>query len=93
MDYHRTDRSVDGNALAGDLSEIFAVDMTAALLTCRTCSATEPLARGRAFGGGPGWVLRCESCQSVLARLVRSRGSVWLDLQGVSSIRMAIATP
>ena len=32
-----TDFAVDGNAMAGDLAEIFTVDVTAAVVTCAGC--------------------------------------------------------
>ena len=32
-----TDFALDGNAMAGDLAEIFGVDVTAAVVTCAGC--------------------------------------------------------
>jgi hypothetical protein len=34
---------LDGNAVAGLLQEVFAVEMTTALGACGTCGATEPV--------------------------------------------------
>lgn len=82
---------LDGNALAGAFSEIFSVDMTAAQVTCAGCGSTRRLAENQAFPGGPGAVLRCVGCGDVLARLVRSRDSVWLDFRGAAAMRIPVA--
>lgn len=83
------DAFVDGNAAAGDLLEVFATDMTAALVTCGGCGATARLARSRAYGRAPGLVLRCAGCAHVLVRIVRTPRDVVVDLAGISSIRVA----
>ena len=74
--------AVDGNAMAGSLSEIFAVDVTSIRVTCDECGSTKPLAEERAYVGGPGSVLRCAGCTSVLLRFVRTADTVWLDVRG-----------
>ena len=69
----------DGNALAGPLAEIFAVDLTAAEGRCTACGATGPLARLRVYGHAPGLVARCPNCGQVVLRLVRSADEAWLE--------------
>lgn len=86
------DAFVDGNAAAGDLLEVFATDMTAALVTCGGCGATARLARARAYGRAPGLVLRCAGCSHVLVRIVRTPRDVVVDLAGLRSIRVARVT-
>lgn len=88
MQYYDEDRAVDGNAIAGSLAEVFSVDMTSAQATCANCGSTDPLAQGKAFVGGPGTVLRCSHCHSILGRLVRARDSVWLDLRGMTTLQI-----
>lgn len=90
MQYYEEDRAVDGNAAAGSLAEVFSVDMTSAQATCADCGATHALAQVRAFLGGPGTVLRCSDCNSVLGRIVRARDSVWLDLRGVTALQIPV---
>lgn len=80
----------DGNALAGPLAEIFAVDVTAALGTCAGCRTNGPLARLRLYGHAPGLVARCPDCGQVMMRLVRSPTEAWLDLHGTLSLRIAL---
>lgn len=88
MRYYKDDRALDGNVLAGDLSEIFTSEMTSAEATCAGCKATNALADGVAYVDGPGAVLRCRSCHHVLARFVRARGAIWVELTGMSAIRI-----
>jgi hypothetical protein len=80
----------DGNALAGPLSEIFAVDLTAAEGRCTGCGATGPIARLHVYGPAPGLVARCPDCGQVVLRLVRGTDSAWLDLRGAVSLRIRI---
>ena len=82
----------DGNALAGPLSEIFAVDVTAAVGRCTGCGSTGPLARLRVFGPGPGLVARCPDCEQIVLRLVRGPEAAWLDLRGTESLRIQLGS-
>ncbi len=81
---------VDGNALAGPLREIFAVDVTAAVSTCVACGQTGPLASLRVYTDAPGIVARCDGCEAVILRLVRGPASVWLDLRGSVSLHIPL---
>ena len=92
MQYYEEDRAIDGNAMAGSLAEVFSVDMTSAQGTCAGCGLTECLAQGKAFVGGPGAVLRCSHCTSILGRIVRTGDFVWLDLRGLTALRIPVAT-
>ncbi|MGH6657412.1 MAG: DUF6510 family protein [Actinocrinis sp.] len=80
----------DGNALAGPLSEIFAIDVTTAIGQCTGCGNTGPMARLRVYGAEPGMVARCPECRQVVLRLVRSADTAWLDLRGTVSLRIAM---
>lgn len=84
------DLALDGNAVAGPLAEIFAVDVTTAQLRCDGCGATNTLAEGVAYVRGPGSVLRCADCSGVLARIVRTPDSVWLDLRGSAAWQIRV---
>ena len=79
---------LDGNAAGGVLSEVFARDVTAGMCTCDGCGATEPLAAAHAYMDGPGTVLRCMHCESVLLRVVRIRERVLLDTAGVRRLEL-----
>ncbi|GAA4599513.1 DUF6510 family protein [Planotetraspora phitsanulokensis] len=80
----------DGNALAGPLREIFAVDVTAAGGQCVHCGLTGPVASLRVYGHAPGLVARCPGCDEVVLRLVRGPESAWLDLRGTVSLRIPL---
>lgn len=80
----------DGNVLAGPLSEIFAVDVTAAVGRCAGCGNTGPVAGLRVYGPDPGLVARCPGCDQVILRLVRGPDAAWLDLRGAVSLRIPL---
>jgi hypothetical protein len=73
--------SLDGNAAAGALGELFAFDVTMAVTTCATCGDRRPIAELRAYLDAPGVVLRCASCGAAQIRLVRSGDRAWLDVR------------
>ncbi|GAA0382101.1 DUF6510 family protein [Microbispora corallina] len=85
-----TDDHLDGNALAGPLREIFAVDMTAAVGRCAGCGLTGPLATLHVYGPGPGFTARCPGCEEVVLRVVRGPDAAWLDLRGAVSLRIPL---
>ncbi|SEG79603.1 hypothetical protein SAMN05444920_104725 [Nonomuraea solani] len=85
-----TAEHLDGNALAGPLGEIFAVDVTAATGRCASCGLAGPVASLRVYGPDPGLVARCPGCEEVVLRLVRGPGTAWLDLRGTVSLRMNV---
>jgi len=78
-----TDDYLDGNAAAGELSNIFAMDVMAAEGQCAQCGATKRFAEAHLYMQGPGLVARCSVCQHVLLHLVHARERVFLDLRGM----------
>lgn len=80
----------DGNALAGPLSEVFAVDVTAALAICAGCGQRHRMAGLHVYGGELGLVARCPDCEGVVLRYARTPGGAWLDLRGAVSLRLAV---
>ena len=80
----------DGNALAGALGEIFAVDLTTADGRCAGCGFTGPIAGLRVYNHAPGLVARCPACEQVVLRLVRGPGHAWLDLHGTAVLRIPL---
>jgi ribosomal protein S27E len=81
---------LDGNALAGDLAEIFRVDITAATGQCAHCRHSGPVAETRVYASPAGMVARCPACGEVVLRLVRDGGRAWLDLRGLTCLQVAI---
>jgi hypothetical protein len=80
-------RMLDGNAVAGLLREVFAVEMTAAVGTCNGCGASEPIGAVHVFLGA-GAVLRCPHCDNTLVKIVRSDERMWVSLPGVRSLEI-----
>jgi uncharacterized protein DUF6510 len=78
------DDYLDGNAAAGELSNIFAMDVTAAKGQCAHCGAIKRFAEARVYMRCPGLVARCSVCQQVLLRLVSARERVFFDLRGMT---------
>ncbi|MEA5455847.1 DUF6510 family protein [Sinomonas sp. JGH33] len=80
------DDYLDGNALAGPLSEVFSIDITAALGTCSGCGAEGAIAEARLYVSAPAKILRCPSCGAVLLRLDEREGRLILDLSGFRNV-------
>ena len=80
---------LDGNAVAGLLYEIFAVEMTASLTECASCGREGALGTLWAFTQAPGVVLRCPACESVILRIVQTPDTIYLDVRGAVSLHLA----
>src|SRR6201982_2160119 len=77
---------LDGNAAAGELSRIFAVDITSAEGQCANCGAKRRFAEAHLYLQCPGLVARCSVCGHVLLRLANIQERVFLDLRGMTSL-------
>ena len=80
---------LDGNAVAGLLQELFAVEMTTALATCGACGATEAVGATRVFRGA-GMVMRCPHCDNALVTVVKDDTRVWIGFPGVRTVQIAV---
>ena len=80
---------LDGNAVAGLLQELFAVEMTTALATCGACGATEAVGAARVFRGA-GMVMRCPHCDNALVTVVKDDTRVWIGFPGVCTVQVAV---
>jgi hypothetical protein len=80
---------LDGNAIAGELQQIFGRDMTAAVARCAGCSRDAAMGALMAFTQGPGIVLRCPACQNAIARIVETPAAIYLEARGAAFLRMA----
>jgi uncharacterized protein DUF6510 len=84
------DDHLDGNAAAGELSNLFAVDITAAEGQSH-CGTTRPFAQAHLYMDGPGLVARCADCENVLMRFVKARQCVLLDLRGMAYLSVNLS--
>jgi hypothetical protein len=81
---------LDGNAIAGALGELFAVDVTVAMAQCGGCGTEGALAQVVVYLDAPGIVARCPACDNVLFPLVRAPDRAWLDLRGLTYLRLEV---
>lgn len=79
---------VDGNALAGPLSDLFAFDLTTAVGRCLNCGTSGMIGDAMVYLASPGTVARCPHCDAVLATVVEADDRIWLSLCGVSALEV-----
>jgi hypothetical protein len=82
---------LDGNAAAGELSKIFAMDVTAAEGQCAHCGVKRRFVEAHLYVQCPGVVARCAVCERVLLRLVNARQRAFLDMRGMTYLRLDTA--
>jgi hypothetical protein len=80
---------VDGNAVAGLLREVFAVEMTTAIALCDTCGATDPVGALHVFRGA-GIVMRCPHCDNVLITIVTDDTRVSIGFAGLRTLQVTV---
>ena len=81
--------TLDANAAAGMLMEIFGTEMTVAASRCTYCGNRAQIGTLRAYMHAPGLVLRCSVCTQVVMRVMRRPdGSYLVDARGAAYIRM-----
>ena len=81
---------LDGNAAAGELSRIIAMDVTIAEGQCAHCGAIKRFAEAHLYMQAPGVVARCVVCEHVLLRLVSARQHMFLDARGMTYLRLTV---
>jgi ssDNA-binding replication factor A large subunit len=85
------DMRLDGNGVAGLLQEVFAMEATAALVSCAHCGSVGAVGSAEVYAHAPGVVLRCPECTEVVMRFARVRGRLVADLRGVG--RLSVESP
>jgi hypothetical protein len=80
---------LDGNAVAGLLQEVFAVEMTTAVATCAGCGASGPVGATHVFRGA-GFVIRCPHCGNALVTIVEAGERVWIGFAGARTLQVAV---
>ena len=80
---------LDGNAVAGLLSEVFAGEVTTAVGTCDGCGASEAVGAIHVYRAA-GTVLRCPHCEDVLIKIVTDGERIWMDLRGLRTLQLAL---
>jgi hypothetical protein len=75
--------ALDGNAIAGELFEVFGSEMTSMTGRCRFCGAVNHVAQLRVYMRAPGSVGRCPACMRVVLVLTRIHGTARVDASGL----------
>jgi uncharacterized Zn finger protein len=78
--------TLDGNAIAGHLHEIFREEMTDVTATCAWCGFAAVIANGVVYPRLPGEVVRCRNCGGLLMVITRIRGVNCVDLRGIAAL-------
>ena len=74
---------LDGNVLAGSLSEVFHADMTMANTCCAGCDDVTVVARSIVEVDGSTFVVRCHQCGNIMATLSQAGEENRLDTSGM----------
>jgi hypothetical protein len=85
--------TLDGNAIAGVLADVFGEEMTTATGTCASCGAHGHAATFVVFTQAPGVVARCPACAAIVMVLVAIRGITCVDLRGLAALERAVVSP
>jgi hypothetical protein len=80
---------LDGNVLAGALSEVFDGDMTSATGRCRGCGDEAAIARAMVYSDARGYVVRCNSCGDVLMTIAQLPEGPVVTLRALGALRLA----
>ena len=75
---------LDGNALAGPLSELFEFDATMASARCSSCGDVAVIARAMVYLKPHAYIARCSACDAVLMVLLQKRDATEIDLSGIA---------
>ena len=77
---------LDGNAAAGRLAALFAVEPTTIMITCESCGREGPLGSLKLYGGAMGTILRCPECGTANLRFSDAGARATIDLRGSSRL-------
>jgi hypothetical protein len=80
--------ALDGNAIAGQLADLFGAEMTTATGECAHCGAIAQVAELVVYLRAPGTVVRCRTCSEVVMVLVDKRGIACVDLRGLALLEL-----
>ncbi|MEU2202079.1 DUF6510 family protein [Isoptericola sp. NPDC019482] len=79
--------ALDGSALAGTLSEVYAFETTRAVVRCSSCGHTDVLARTTVHLSAMGGVVRCATCAAVLLVVVERPDGVRVSASGAAWVQ------
>jgi len=74
---------LDGNVLAGPISDLFVFEPTTAQGQCQSCADIATLGQSAVYGPPMGFVARCRNCDDVLLIVVETAGRKLLSMRGL----------
>jgi Family of unknown function (DUF6510) len=80
---------LDGNAMAGELRQVFVREMTSARIACTSCGKVEPVGAEHVYMQGPGIVMRCCHCDGALLVVTPAGGRYVLGFRGAGWLEFA----
>jgi hypothetical protein len=80
--------TLDANAVAGLLQEIFGTEMTTVPSECAGCGNQAEVGSLLAYVHSPGYILRCSVCKQVVMRIVETSDSFFVDARGAAYLRL-----
>ncbi len=83
-----SERTLDGNALAGLLAELAGMEPTTVRCVCGGCGQGVLVAEARLYADAPGAVMRCPSCEEVLFVVVEADGRYVVGLERLRSLEL-----
>jgi len=83
------DLTVDANAIAGLLMQVFEREVTMVEERCVHCGTTSLVGTLRVYMRGPGVVARCPACAEVVLRIVETPTGLQVDLSGATHLTVA----
>jgi uncharacterized protein DUF6510 len=83
---------LDGNAVAGLLTEVFEAEITGALRTCGSCGTSAAVGAHRAYFGA-GTVLRCPACSDLALRVAILPDRFVVEMRGAWAVQLPRAGP
>lgn len=83
---------LDGNVLAGPITDLFVFEPTTAQGQCEACADIATLGQAMVYGLPMGFVARCRNCDNVLIVIVDRAGQKSLSMRGLRWLRIADGT-
>lgn len=81
-------QKLDGNVLAGPLSQVIMGDVTVARGRCAQCGDVAALAQSVVYASRSRYVARCRRCDGVLLTIIDADGDLRLTMTGITGLRM-----
>ena len=78
--------ALDGNAIAGTLEAVFGTEMTTVTGTCAACRTRSLIGEFSVYLRGPGTVVRCRHCGTVVMVIVEALGVTCVDRRGLEAL-------